>query len=370
MHKNNENPIPASVFRHFCLKVPANASVFIFGLVLAFTLSPAFSSQVIPHTAATPLTKQTPSESGTAQPKQKWPTRPIKYVVPFPPGGFADNMARSLSPVMAQSLNQSIMVENRAGGNAMIGYAAVADSPADGYTWLAVTLTHAINQSLFPNKWVKLSAGFTPVALLATSPLVVVVNPDVKATTLAELALLAKAGEKDKPISAGSSGNGTPPHLGLALLEDALGVDILHIPYKGGAPSILDLLSHQVDMIVANLPEALPHIRAGKLRALAVTGAKRSAFLPDVPTTAEAGYPSIVIENWTGLMLPANTPPAISAQILTEVSAAMATPDMKMRLDAMGFTPAIMSGEALQTFINNEVNRWGKVVRDKKIQPE
>ena len=338
-----------SVFRNFCLKIPVIASALI---LLSFS---AYASD-----------GAVKRETKGSKPDKQWPSRLIKVIVPFPAGGFADSMTRIVAPSLASLLDESVTIENRGGGSGMTGYAIAADAPADGYTWLSITLTHAINQSLFPNIYPQLRSAFVPVAMLATAPLVVVVNANVGASTLAELAALAKS----TPMSAGSSGNGTPPHIGLALLEEAVATDILHIPYKGGAPSITDLLSHQIDMIVANLPEALAHIRSGKLRALAVTSDKRSAFLPDVPTTAEAGYPDIRIENWMALLMPAQTPAPIVARVLNEINVVMALPATKLKLDALGFTPYKLSGEPLATYLSQEVIRWGDVVRAKKIKPE
>jgi tripartite-type tricarboxylate transporter receptor subunit TctC len=343
----------AGNFKHLCLKLPAIASVLIFLSLNAFAHEDAIRR-----------------DTGVVKTDKNWPSRTIKVIVPFPAGGFADSMTRIVAPALATALEEPVVVENRAGGNGMTGYVVAADAPADGYTWLSITLTHAINQSLFPNTFPALGSAFKPVAMLAASPLVVVVNPNVKATTLSELAALAKRAQQDKPITAGSSGNGTPPHIGLALLEEAFGADILHIPYKGGAPSITDLLSHQVDMIVANLPEALAHIRAGKLRALAVTADKRSAFLPDVPTTLEAGYPSIRIENWMAFMMPAATPQRIVARVTIELDSVMSMPATKQKLDALGFTSYPLAGEPLATFLNQEVTRWSNVVRMKKIKAE
>jgi tripartite-type tricarboxylate transporter receptor subunit TctC len=357
--------IPAIVFRHLCLKTRTHIGVFVstvFLLMLAMS-NAAFAVESVVVAAA--------DATVASSTKPAWPNRAIKYVVPFPPGGLADSMARVISNPMSAALQQSIIIENRPGGNAMIGYQSVAETPADGNTWLAVTLAHAINQSLFPNKWAPIERAFTPVVMLGASPLVVVVNPNVSATTMTELRALAKAAvAKSKPLLAGSSGNGTPPHLGLALLEGAFETDIVHIVYKGGAPSVMDLLAHHVDLIVANLPEVLAHINAGKLRALAVTSAKRSPFLPNVPTSAEAGFPSVAIENWTGIMVAANTPKPIVAQIAREAIAALATTETKMRFETLGFTPFVLTGDALSQFINNEVYRWGKIVRDRKIQAE
>lgn len=296
----------------------------------------------------------------------KWPTKPIRYVVPFLPGGLGDSMARLLAPPMAERLKQQVIVENRSGGNAMIGYDLVVNAPADVYSWLAVTLTHAVNQTLFAGRHLPFSRALRPVARMASSPMVVVVNPKVPAKSLKELVALGKS----KTLSAGSSGNGSPPHLGLALLEIAGNVDFTHIPYRGGAASILDLIAGQLDFVVSNQPECISQIRAGKLRALAVASEKRVVTLADVPTTREQGFPSVLIENWTGLMVAAQTPEHIVTKITNELAQVMATPDIIKKIESIGFSPAYLSGSAFSQFLGQEVDRWGRVVREKKIQPE
>jgi tripartite-type tricarboxylate transporter receptor subunit TctC len=295
-----------------------------------------------------------------------WPTKPIRYIVPFLPGGMADTMARLVASELADKLGQPINVENRPGGNAMIGYDAVASAPADGYTWLAITLTHAVNQTLFAGRHPPIAKAFLPVARLASSPLVVVVNPNVPANSLKELLALAKK----RVLNAGSSGNGSPPHLGMAMLEMEGGVNFNHIPYKGGAPSITDLLAGQIDLIVSNHPECIAHVKAGKLRPLAVTAATRIASLPDVPTTKELGFESVQIENWTGLLMPANTPESVVMKLTQSLDAAMNAPGIKNKIDVIGFSPTLLTGQAFQQFIVRETERWGHVVRSKKIQVE
>lgn len=297
---------------------------------------------------------------------EPWPTRAVKLVVPFPPGGLGDTMARVLAPSISSAIDHPVVVENRPGGNAMIGYDAVAQAPADGYTWLSITLTHAINQTLIPGNRPALAGAFVPVALMARSPLVIVVHPRLAVTNLQELVKLAKT----QKLAGGSSGNGTPPHLGLALLEDIVGADIIHVPYKGGAPSVNDLVAGQLDLIVSNLPESLAQIRAGKLRALAVTSTERTPLLPDVPTTREAGFGGLLIENWNGLLVPASTPAPIVARISREVGATLAQPELRTRLEAIGFAPTVLREREFAQFLNAEIARWGKLVTEKKIKTE
>jgi tripartite-type tricarboxylate transporter receptor subunit TctC len=206
-----------------------------------------------------------------------YPSKPIRYIVPFPAGGLTDVMARLIAQNAGMALKQPILVDNRPGASANLGADVVAKSPPDGYTWLAITLAHAVNQSLFSNLPYSLEKNLAPVAHLATSPLVLVVNESNPARTLADFLAQARA----KRLNAGSSGNGTPPHLGLELLALNAKIEVSHIPYKGGAPSLNDLLGSQLDFIVSNLPECSTYVKAGKLRALAVTSAKRHPLLPN-----------------------------------------------------------------------------------------
>jgi tripartite-type tricarboxylate transporter receptor subunit TctC len=352
----------AHVFRHFCLKARLFAGVLPMSLILLAMLARADPN---PNSSNAP----TGSTQSKMDPSSAWPNRPIRLVVPFPPAGLGDTMSRIMAQPLSASLGQPVMVENRPGGNAMIGYDAVSQAPRDGYTWLTITVTHAVNQSLLPVTQpprVGLSAGFTPLALMARSPLVVVVHPRVPASNLVELAKLART----RALTAGSSGNGTPPHLGLALLESAMNVDLIHVPYKGGAPSVVDLVAGQIDLIVSNLPESIAQIRAGKLRALAVTSLQRSPLLPDVPTTLEAGFPDIQLDNWVAFVAPHDTPPAITMRVARDIELALAQPETRQRIEAQGFIVQPMVGRELSVYLANEVARWARVVTDKRIKPE
>lgn len=237
-----------------------------------------------------------------------FPSKPIRYVVPFAAGGLTDVMARLVGQRLGEVLGQPVIVDNKPGASANLGADLVAKGEADGHTWLAVTLTHAVNQSLFPKISYNLESDFVAVAHLATSPLVLVVNTNHPAKTLAEFL----AWSKGRPINGGSSGNGSPPHLGLELLAGATGLQVAHVAYRGGAPSLNDLMGGTLDFIVSNLPEAMPHVQSGRLRALAVTSPQRVPLLRDVPTFAELGLPDVTIGNWTGLLMPAATPPRSS----------------------------------------------------------
>ena len=300
-----------------------------------------------------------------AQDAGAYPSKPIRYIVPFPPGGLTDVMARLIAQNAGIALKQTVLVDNRAGASANLGADLAAKATPDGYTWLAITLAHAVNQSLFTNLSYSLEKDLTPVAHLATSPLVLVVNDSNPAKTLAEFLVQARA----KRLNGGSSGNGTPPHLGLELLALNAKVEVTHIPYKGGAPSLNDLLGSQIDFIVSNLPECSAYVKAGKLRALAVTSAKRHPLLPDVPTFAESGLPGVELENWTGLMMPAGTPKAILDKVSAEAIRSVRSKEITDRVGAMGFTPTGMGPAEFGELIKKDVARWQGIIKLRNIQP-
>ena len=295
-----------------------------------------------------------------------YPDRAVRYVVPFSPGGLTDNLARIVGQRVSAAWGQPVVIDNRPGAHANLGAEFVAKSTPDGYTWLAITLAHAANVSLFPRLAFSLQRDLTPVARLASSSMAIVVPAGSPIRTLNDLVEAART----RAVSAGSSGNGTPPHLTLALFESQTKTKLVHVPYKGGAPSMADLIGAQIQVVFSNLPESLPHIQSGKLRALAVTAVARDPLLPNVPTTAEAGLPDLVVENWTGLMVPAGTPAVIADRIADAAIEALDTDDMRRRLVEMGFTPAMQPREAFARYLDGEIARWGKVIEEQRIRPE
>lgn len=297
---------------------------------------------------------------------QNYPSRSIRYIVPFPPGGITDLMARNVAQKVATTFNQPVVVDNRAGGNAMIGADLAAKAPADGYTWLGMTITHTINATLFPQAPYNFLRDLSAVSVLGSLPLVVVVNPTVPAKTLAQLTAVGKT----RSINAGSSGNGTPEHLAMELYRQITGVKATHVPYKGAAPATISLIGGELDFIIAALPNVPPHLKTGKLRALAVTSKARHPLVPDIPTTAEAGLPALMITSWTGLMVPSATPPEIVKRIHTEVAGALKQPEMVQKLQEQGFEVVVNAPEEAQAFMASEVARWGKVVRDANIKAD
>ncbi len=288
----------------------------------------------------------------------------LKYVVPFAAGGLTDVMARMAAKQLADALGVSVVVENRAGGNAQIGAEQVAKGPADGSQLLAITLAHAANVTLLPNASYNFRKDLQPLALLAGVPMLVVVPANSPIKSLGELMQAAKT----KTLNVGSSGNGTPPHLTMALFAQTNRSAFNHIPYRGGAPSMTDLIAGRLDVIFSNFPESIPHVLAGRLRALALCSPARHPQLPDVPTTAEAGMPSLQVENWTAAMVRTGTPPSLVDRYSRELVKLMFTPDAEERARTMGFLPKPMGAQAFGEFLNKEIERWGALIRSANIQ--
>lgn len=290
----------------------------------------------------------------------------LRYIVPFPPGGLTDVMARIIGQQLGEHWKVNVVVDNRPGGGGQIGADAAAKSPPDGLTLLAITLTHAANYTLFPKAPYNFVKDLKPVALLAGSPMLIVVPATSKIHTFKDLAAAAKAGR----LNAGSSGNGTPPHLTLALFNDIAKTEIQHVPYKGGAPAITDLLGGQLDVIFSNFPESIAHVKTGKLRALAICSTARHPAVPEVPTTTEAGMPGLLVENWTAMMAPAGTPDVVIAKLGAEIVKILASPDIAERAKTQGFTVDARTADKFAPFLNDEVQRWAKVIVNAKISVE
>ena len=300
-----------------------------------------------------------------AQPLE-YPAKPVKIVVPFPAGGATDIMTRNIAQKLAESWKQPVIVENRGGANGTIGADLVAKSPADGYAILAATIAHSANVSLIPNAPYKLQKDLQPVAIMGLLPIAVVVRADSPIRSLQDLV----ARSKRKELDGGSGGNGTAAHLTLELFKGATGAKIQHVPYKGGAPAMTDLLGGQIDVIFALLPEALPHIKAGKLRALAVLSSERHPLVPDVPTSAEAGFANMEVTSWNGLMVPSGTPREVVAKINADVVRLIATPELRTRIVESGFQPVAFSVGETEAYVRADVDRWSKVVREANIKAD
>jgi len=297
---------------------------------------------------------------------QGYPNRAVRIVVPFAAGGGTDVMARNIAQKLNEAWGQPVVVENRTGAGGIIGADAVAKSAPDGYTFLIGTTTTAINASLVVKPPYDMQRDLQPVAMLSFYPMAVVVPAASPARSLQDLAALARK----QSLSAGSGGNGTPQHLVLEMFNGATGVKILHVPYKGGNPALVALLGGQNDVVFSLWPEALPHVQAGKLRALAVTTPARLAQMPDIPTTAEAGFPSVQATGWQGVMVRAGTPKDIVARINAQVGSIMAAPDMKSRIVEQGFVPVTMGVAETEKFVKSDVEGWAKVIREGNIKAE
>jgi tripartite-type tricarboxylate transporter receptor subunit TctC len=296
-----------------------------------------------------------------------WPNKPVRIVVPFAAGGTTDILARALAPELGRAFGQQFIVDNKPGAGGNVGAAEVAKSPPDGYTLLMGTVgTHGINQSLYPRMPYDPIKDFVPVTLVAGVPNVLVMNPAkaeaLKINSVPDLIRYAKS--NPGRLNMASSGNGTSIHLSGELFKTMAGVFMVHFPYRGSGPALLDLLGGTMDLMFDNLPSALPHIKAGKLKALAVTSAQRSAAVPELPTIAEAGpLPGFDASSWFGLLAPAGTPADIVSRVQQETAKAMNTPALKERLLSQGAIPSGMTSAQFADYIAAETRKWAQVVK-------
>ena len=296
---------------------------------------------------------------------QSWPSQPIRLIVPFPPGGTTDQIARHVQPLLQQSLGTQVLVENRAGASGSIGSGAVAKSSPDGSIFLVVFDTHGVNPSLIPNMPFDTLKDLAPIMLIGKSPMVFTVHPSTPYRSFAEL--LAAARVKPNGVAYGTIGSGSLAHLFVTLIGKQAGIEFTHVPYKGGGPLITDAVAGHVPVAIATVALFAPHIQSGKLRPLAVTSPRRFPQLPDVPTVAEQGVPGIDAEAYWGLLAPAKTPAAIIARMNTEFANALKNPGVNEKLTQQGVVMTLTPPEEFGRFLENEVARWGKVVRENKI---
>ncbi len=290
-----------------------------------------------------------------------FPSKAIRIVVPFPPGGATDAAARLVAVKMSEHWGQPVLVDNRAGAGGNVGSDLVAKSPADGYTLvMGVTGSHAINASLYGKMPYDPVTDFVAISQVAVVPNVLVVHPSVPVKNLAELVALAK--KEPGKLNYASLGNGTAAHLGMEMLKSDAGVDITHVPYKGSAPAVSDLLAGQVQMMVDGLPSALPHIKAGKLRAIALTSLRRAPSLPDLPTISET-YPGFYADAWSGLFSPRGTPQPVVDKLSAEVQRILKLPDVREKLVALGAEPVGSTQAEFTAHVKREIEKWAKVVK-------
>ncbi|HEX8375941.1 MAG TPA: tripartite tricarboxylate transporter substrate binding protein [Geminicoccaceae bacterium] len=300
--------------------------------------------------------------------QDKWPAKPITYIVPFPAGGTTDILARLIGQKLGPALGTTIVVDNKGGAGGSVGSEIASRAAPDGYTLLGGTISsHAINVSLYPKIGYDPVKSFEPVTLIGTNPTVLVVNQASPYKTLADV---IAAGKAKKPLTSASAGSGTSQHLSLELLKANAGIDITHIPYKGSGPAIQDVMAGQVDMMFDTTVVAGPHIESGKLRALAVTSAKRLPSMPNVPTVAESGVPGYEVISWQGIFAPAGTPKAIVDRLHTEIGKILREPEMQERLGKLGMQGADMTTEQIAAFQKAEVAKWAAVIKQANIKLE
>jgi tripartite-type tricarboxylate transporter receptor subunit TctC len=307
-----------------------------------------------------------------AQPDNKassaYPAKSIRLIVPFAPGGSNDIMARLIGQKFSEALGQQVVADNRTGASGIIGTDIAAKAPPDGYTLLMMSLTFAVNPSLFRKLPYDTEKDLTPVTLVASAPLMLVVHPSVPAKSVQELVAYAK-GNPGK-LNFGSGGPGTTPHLAGEMLKMMIGAQMTHVPYKGGGPALTDLMGGQIQLMLENIPSTLPLAKSGKLRALAVTASKRSPLVPDLPTLDEAGLKGYEIVGWNGLFVPAGTPRAIVSLLHTTTAKAIAQPDLKERLATLGAEGVGSSPGEFKAFVQTEIAKWARVVREAGLKVE
>lgn len=293
---------------------------------------------------------------------QTYPTKPIRLIVAFPPGGATDITARTIGHKLSESLGQPVVIDNRPGAGSNIGTEIAAKASPDGYTLFMCTIANSINHTLYKNLPFDLVKDFAPVTQATSVTSFLVVHPSLPVKSVKELIELAKS--KPGQLNYASSGIGTSPHLAAEMFKTMAGVDMLHIPYKGTAPELTDLLAGVVKIAFETTPAVLPRVKAGKLRALAVNSAKRTPLLPDVPTMSESGLPGFEVTSWNGVLVPAGTPKEIITQLHSEIVKVLQMPDVKERLSSLGADPVGNTPEQFATFIQAEIKKWAKVIKD------
>jgi tripartite-type tricarboxylate transporter receptor subunit TctC len=299
---------------------------------------------------------------------QEYPSKPIRWVVPFPPGGSVDLVSRILQPQVSEGLGQPVLIESRAGAGGTVGTAAVARSAPDGYTFLVTLSSHTINPLLYKLDY-DVERDFAPVSLILSVPQLLAVNPATPYKSVTDVIAAAKA--QPGKLSFASAGNGTPSHIAGELLKLKTGVDLLHVPYKGGGPAVTDTLAGQVPMLILTAAIVMSHVRAGKLRPLAVTTLKRAPGAPEIPTVAEAlGLPDYEVDSWIAMFAPARTPPSAIARMQKEIARTVRLPEVRARLIEQTADPVASSPEELDRVVKAELKKWAGVIGSAHIKAD
>lgn len=309
------------------------------------------------------------TNSVSAQSDSQYPIKAIRMIVPSAPGSGPDIMARAIGQKLTESLGQPVVIDNRPGAGGIIGSGAAAKSPPDGYTLIMSNAgAHAVNASLYAKLPYDPIRDFAPVTLVAMAPNILIVHPALPVRSVKELIALAKA--KPGELTFGSGGNGSTAHLSGEMFKTMAGINIVHVPFKGSPAAVIGVISGQIAMAFPNIPPALPHVRSGKLKALAVTTAKRSAAVPELPTVAEAGLPGYEATAWFGVLAPAATPPQIIAKLNAAIVKSLRTREMQERLAAEGTEPVGNTPEQFAQTVRNDIAKWAKVVKSSGARPE
>jgi tripartite-type tricarboxylate transporter receptor subunit TctC len=298
---------------------------------------------------------------------QEYPTKPIRLIVAFPPGAINDSVGRLVATQLSARLGKQVVVDNRGGAGGVIGSELAANAPKDGYTLLVVSLVNAVNPWLYKLPYDPIKS-FEPVAIVASAPNLLVVHPELPAKSVAELVALAK--QKPGQVQYASGGVGSFQHLGGELFKLAAGVDMLHVPFKGGGPAVIDVIGGHTKVVFTTTITGIPHIRSGKLRALGIGAKARSPILPEVPTIVEAGVPGYEAVNWIGIVAPAGTPAAIVARLHKEISAIQDSPEVQKQFSAEGLDAVRMSSAEFGDYMVTEMDKWGRVVKEGGIKAE
>jgi tripartite-type tricarboxylate transporter receptor subunit TctC len=303
---------------------------------------------------------------GSAVFAQPYPARPVRVIVTFPPGAGSDISTRLVTAKLGETFGRPFVIDNRAGAAGNIGVELAAHAAPDGYTLLAVTASAAISQSAYAKVPFDLARDFSPIALIASAPFILAVHPAIPAKSLQELIALAKS--KPGQLSYATPGTGSSPHLAGELLKMEVGIDILHVPYKGTVPAVADVMGGNVSMALANTLVALPHVKAGRLRGIAITSARRSTLVPELPTIAESAVRGFEAGTWYGLLAPAGAPREIVSRLNRAVVQIVQLPDVREKLAAQGAEPLAGSPEQAGEFVRREISRWAKVVKAANIR--